>query len=109
MQGLSAPVPVPNVDAVVVVARVASSTDAVVGARVIAATVGASAGVSVGVPALKSSAGMGAQQDLDKRATVNPIASTMATNTNPIANFFPLMFLHLLTEVVLGSELKSKS
>ncbi len=40
---------------------------------------------------------------------INPIASTMVTNTSPIATVFPLMFLNLLTGVVLGSELKSES
>ena len=33
----------------------------------------------------------------------------MATNTSPIKIFFRLIFLHLLTEFVLGSELKSES
>jgi hypothetical protein len=44
-----------------------------------------------------------------ERTAYNPIASTIATNTSPTANVFLLMFLHLLTEVVLGSELKSES
>ena len=40
---------------------------------------------------------------------IDAIASTMATNTSPIKNHFPLMFLHLPTEAVLGRELKSDS
>ena len=42
---------------------------------------------------------------------INPIASesTMATNTSPIKNHFPLMFLHLPTEFVLNHEQNPES
>ena len=48
---------------------------------------------------------------LKTQKTVNPIdRSTIATNTSPIKNHhFPLTFLHLLDEVVLGLELKSSA
>jgi hypothetical protein len=58
MQGLSTPVPVPNVDIVVVVATVVSK-GAGVGAGVIASTIGVSVGVLVGAATLTSSGGVG--------------------------------------------------
>jgi hypothetical protein len=56
-----------------------------------------------------SSTSVAGVDDVTKTPRINPITSTIATNTSPIKNHFPLMFLHLQAEVVPGHELRSES